>query len=420
MRDLRVKGARTIISMWLIGLVLSSVVVIGCKKEEAKAQANVASDPGTLARGNAGFAINLYGEIRHREGNLFLSPYSISAALAMTSAGARRNTAAQMDQVLRFGLKGESLHATFSTLTDDLNEMGKQGDFELSVANALWGQQGFSFLDPFLDLNKKYYGAGLNLLDFQSDTEGARRTINNWVEKETKEKIKDLLKPGVLNAMTRLVLTNAIYFKGKWAQQFDAESTRDEDFWVTPEKSVKTPMMHQTEDFGYIETESFQALELPYEGDSLSMVVLLPRAKDGLPALEQALDADTLFDWLDRMTEQEVIVALPRFRVTSEFGLAAVLAAMGMEDAFSLEKADFSGMTGKKDLYISAVVHKAFVDVNEEGTEAAAATAVTMMLTAVREMPPVFRADHPFIFLIRDRGSGSLLFMGRLANPEPE
>jgi serpin B len=392
--------------------------MIGCK-QQGTSPAAAATDPVALTQGNTEFAFDLYAEIRAQEGNLFLSPYSISSALAMTYAGARGNTASQMEEALHFGLGGESLHATFAAFTDSLNAEGKRGDFDLSVANALWGQEGFEFLEDFLALNVKYYGAGLNLVDFAGDAEGARKAINSWVEKETRDKIKELIKPGLLNRLTRLVLTNAIYFKGKWASQFDADKTRDEDFWPVPKRSVKVPMMHQTAEFGYMETDDLQVLELPYEGAALSMVVLLPKAA-GLDTLEQALNADTLAAWLDGIREQKVIVSLPRFKVTAGLDLTGVLAGMGMADAFSSMAADFSGMTGGRDLYISAVVHKAFVDVNEEGTEAAAATGVVMTLTSAGPAHPIFRADHPFIFLIMDRESDSILFMGRLVDPEAE
>lgn len=432
-------------TMLCAGLVLLLALVgsfVGCKtSDEQKADKMVAGDAGSaagdvtpapvggategcpadlpaLVPGNTQFALELYDRLRGREGNLFLSPYSISSALAMTYAGARGNTAQEMADVLGFALKGEVLHATFGALTGSLNEKGRQGSFELSVANALWGQKGYKFLDSFLDLNSKHYGAGLNNVDFERNTEGARQTINAWVEKETRDKITELIKQGVLSAATRLVLTNAIYFKGDWASQFEEKRTRDEAFNISVGKSVMVPMMHKTEEFGYMQADGFQALELPYEGDDLSMVVLLPREIEGLDAFEQSLAVESLNTWMAELSKQKVVVTLPRFKMTSEFGLAEILVAMGMKDAFSLKAADFSGMTGRRDLFIDAVVHKAYVDVNEEGTEAAAATGVVMKLTAVRDEPPVFKADHPFMFLIRDTTSGSILFMGRVVNPE--
>lgn len=309
----------------------------------------------------------------------------------------------------------ERLHPTFRELITQLDVQGKKQGYQLNIANALWGQRGYGFLKEFLELTKTNYGAGFNEVDFVKATEEARKTINTWVEKQTKDKIKDLIKPGILNALTRLVLTNAIYFKGNWVSQFDRKQTKDSPFYVKADKKVQMPMMYQKGDFKYMETHKLQALELPYVGSELSMVILLPKNVDGLVELQNLLTLDTLNEWLRNLREQEVEVYLPRFKTTSEFMLAEVLASMGMPDAFSLPPADFSGITGNKDLFISAVIHKAFVDVNEEGTEAAAATAVVMKKSVY--MPRVFRADHPFIFLIRDVSSEGILFLGRLVNP---
>ena len=384
------------------------------------------ADQVQVAEGCNRFAFDLYARLKGAEGNLFLSPYSISTALAMTYAGARGETADQMAKVLCLPASGEAVHGAYGALQKDLNAAGEGGAFELVVANRLWGQKGFAFLPDFLALLEARYGAGLEPLDFAGATEAARQTINAWIEKQTRDKIKDLIKPGILDAATRLVLTNAIYFKGKWAEEFDKKATQDEDFFLTPEKKVAAPLMHRTADFGYLESDDLQALELPYQvargdshgrGDRLAMVVLLPTAKDGLAALEASLSADKVAEWVSKLNRREVRVALPRFKTTAEFSLAQVLAAMGMQDAFDASRADFSGMTGAKDLFISAVVHKAFVDTNEEGTEAAAATAVVMTLSAMPEPPPVFRADHPFLFLIRDTKTGAILFLGRIADP---
>ena len=397
--------------MLLSGLFVWGAVGVRGAPEDADATA--------LVTGNNTFALDLYGALRKQEGNLFLSPFSISTALAMTYAGARGNTAAQMEQALHFEVKREHLHQAFAQLIEQLGAQAREGGYQLSVANALWGQQGAGFLEEFLNLTEKHYGAGLRQVDFAGAAEAARRTINAWVEKETQGKIKDLLQPGVLGALTRLVLTNAIYFKGTWASQFEEGATREEPFTLATGQQVKVPMMNKTEKFGYTEAEDFQALELPYAGDDLSMVVFLPRTVDGLPALEEKLSLENLERWLGGLRRRQVQVSLPRFTMTSQFGLQEVLKSLGITDAFSLPPADFSGMNGRTDLFISAVVHKAFVDVNEEGTEAAAATAVVAVTSAARPEPvPVFRADHPFIFLIRDTRSGSVLFMGRFMNPK--
>jgi len=375
------------------------------------------AEQAALAASNNAFALDLYARIKGQEGNLFLSPYSISSALAMTYAGARGNTATQMAKALHFDLEGPKLHEAFGKLTADLNAAGAKSDFALTVANALWVQEGFELLRDYLDLTKSAYGAGPHPVDFAKAAEAARQTINRWVEEQTRDKIKDLIPKGMLGAMARLVLTNAIYFKGRWATEFFADHTREKPFTLASGEKVNAPTMHHMAHFPLFQGDGFQALALPYKGDRLSMVILLPAKPDGLPALEKSLNADTLTKWVAAMKPQNVLVALPRFKATTTLLLADTLQAMGMADAFGLPPADFSGMTGKKDLFISQVIHKAFVDVNETGTEAAAATAVIMEGGG----PPrfvQFTADHPFLFLIRDNRSGSILFLGRLANPK--
>jgi serpin B len=363
------------------------------------------------------FALDLYGRLRGQEGNVFFSPYSMATALAMTYAGARAETAEQMAKVLHLPVEQEQVPGAFAALDASLTGAGKSRGYELYTANALWGQKGHPFLTAFIKLTHDSYHAGLTEVDFQNATEQARQTINAWVEKQTHDKIKELLAPGVLSDMTRLVLTNAIYFKGDWAKPFKKERTRDELFHVRARQETKVPMMHQKEHFGYLEDAAFQALELPYAGKDLALVVLLPRKVDGLAALERSLTSAKLTTWLGKLHAVEVDVALPKFQLTEELQLAKTLSEMGMPNAFN-SRADFSGMDGSHDLFLSAVVHKAFVDVNEKGTEAAAATGVAVKATAMLANAPVFRADHPFLFLIRDTRSGSILFMGRLIQPE--
>jgi serpin B len=299
----------------------------------------------------------------------------------------------------------------------------------MAVANRLWGQKDYRFLDPFLKGNETHYGSGLETVDFVKDTEGSRKTINGWVEEQTKEKIKDILKPGILTELTRLVLTNAIYFKGDWAAQFDEKRTHEEEFRLSAEKAVRAKMMNRTGEYALLEEKEFQALALPYKGNALSMVVFLPRAADGLAAMEASLTPAALAAHLAKfapMIRAErkplVVVALPQFETTSAFKLNELLVAMGMRDAFDENRADFSGMNGAgpKDpeaLHISAVVHKAYVKVNEEGTEAAAATAVVVGVRSAMPRTSVFRADHPFLFLIRENATGAILFLGRVADP---
>jgi serpin B len=300
---------------------------------------------------------------------------------------------------------------------------GADRGYQLSMANRLWGRAGYEFQPAFLALTEKHYGARLETLDFAHDPDGARGAINRWVERQTADKIKDLIKPGVLAGDTRLVLTNAIYFKGSWADPFKKEATKDEPFLGGPaaERKVDVPMMHRTGGYRYAEDDAAQILELPYAKNEVSMVVILPRKADGLPQLERAMDAKWLGGAVGRLKGREnVQVALPRFTMTAEFELSKPLSSMGMPLAFDPAKADFSGMSTRERLAIDKVIHRAFVDVNEEGTEAAAATAVTMRPTAVREPEPptVFRADHPFVFLIRDTRSGDILFMGKVVDPK--
>ena len=374
------------------------------------------SDTKTVVEGNTAYALDLYEKLKESEGNLFFSPYSISTALAMTYAGARGNTEKQMAKVLHFTLDQKQLHPAFAHLEAQLNIVQEKGNIDLSVANALWIQKDYVFLKEFLDLTKKSYGAVLNRVDFKGACEAARGKINTWVEEETKNKIKDLIKPGILDSLTRLVLANAIYFKGRWESQFEKSKTKQATFWLSPGNSLKVPMMNQKQKFRYMENDSLQILELPYVGNNLSMIVLLPKKVDGLAQLEAALSVKNLTTWMDLLREREILVFLPKYKMSSQFSLGQTLASMGMSDAFT-GKADFSGMTGNKDLYISAVIHKAFVDVNEEGTEAAAATAVAMGFLSMPVPPPIFRADHPFIFLIRHNPSESILFLGKVVNP---
>jgi serpin B len=371
-----------------------------------------------VTKGNNQFALDLYGKLRAREGNLFFSPFSISTALGMTYGGARGQTAAEMASTLHFDANQNRLHAGFAALIADLNRGNpKKRGYELSTANALWVQKNLGLLPDFLNLTRDSYHAGLNEVDFQQATEAARKIINAWVEDKTQRKIKDLLHPGIISADTRLVLTNAIYFKGLWLSQFNKKVTRDEMFKTAGSSPVKTPMMHQKARFNYMQGDGFQALELPYQGKDLTMIVFLPDKTDGLADFERKLTEPQQKQWLSRLRSEEVQVALPRFKMTAEFNLNQTLRSLGMRQAFVPGGADFSGISGSgRNLFIQAVVHKAFVDVNEEGTEAAAATGVAIALTSLPQSK-LFRADHPFVFLIRDNRSGFILFMGRMSRP---
>jgi serpin B len=372
----------------------------------------------TAVAGNTAFAFDLYSQLRSQEGNLFLSPYSISTALAMTYGGARGETAAQMAKAMHFGLVQEKLHPAFAALESGLNAVQQKGQVRLAVANSLWPQKGHGFLPAYLDLCKINYGVAVKPLDFAGAAEPARQTINAWVEDRTNRKIQELLKPGIINPDTRLVLVNAIYFKGNWSSQFDKQLTKAGPFHVSAAKTVEIPMMSMRGEFRYAEYATLQVLELPYAGGDLSMIVLLPSGIAELAGIESSLTSQRVNRWLEQLQRKEVAVFLPKFKTTSQFSLNQTLAALGMTDAFTA-RADFSGMDGTKNLLISAVVHKAFVEVNEEGTEAAAATAVVMETRGMHipEEPAVFRADHPFLFLIRDNQTGSILFLGRIADP---
>lgn len=379
-----------------------------------------ASDLATLVDGNSSFAFNLYQELRETDENLFYSPYSISLALAMTYGGARSETEEQMADALRFTLPQNQLHPAFNALALELDSrgegaQGKDGEgFRLNIVNAIWGQRDYEFLADFLDLLAVNYGAGLRVLDFISAPEESRVTINDWVSEQTEDRIEDLIPQGLISSLTRLVLTNAIYFNAAWDEPFDEDITEDGVFYRLDGSELTVPMMRQTESLGYAEGDGYQAVELLYDGGELSMVILLP-APGQFEAFEEALDAPQVDGIIGSLGYRQVSLTMPKFEFDSSFSLQEALAALGMPIAFS-GGADFSGMTGNRDLSIADVVHKAFVSVDEAGTEAAAATAVVMELTAMPETVEV-TIDRPFIFLIRDIETGAILFVGRTLNP---
>ncbi|MBN1139174.1 MAG: serpin family protein [Anaerolineae bacterium] len=379
------------------------------------------ADVPVLVNGNTAFAFDLYQALKGQPGNLFFSPYSISQALAMTYAGARGETEQQMAKVLHFDLPQSGLHPSFKGLDQELAQRGQgaQGQdakgFRLNVVNALWGQQGYEFLPAFLDLLSQNYDAGLQFVDYVNAAEQARTTINDWVSQQTEGKIKDLIPAGVLDSLTRLVLTNAIYFNAAWAMPFDKGMTKDGAFTLLDGSQVQVPMMKQTGSLGYAKGQGYQAVELPYDGQELSMVILLP-AEGQFAAFEGSLDAAQVEAILQELAPGQVALTMPRFKFDSQFSLKDALSQMGMPLAFSFD-ADFSGMTGDRELFIGAVLHKAFVSVDEAGTEAAAATAVEMSLESAPETPAEVTVDRPFLFLIRDRKTGTLLFLGRVVDP---
>ncbi len=384
-----------------------------------------AADLATLAQDNAAFAFDLYARLRTTApaANFMLSPHSISTALAMTYAGARSNTATEMAKAMHFGLAPDRLHAAFNTLDEELSArgqgaQGKDGKgFRLNNVNAIWGQSGYKFLPAFLDTLAQNYGAGLRLLDFMRQAEPSRLAINQWVSDQTEARIKDLIPRGAINDSTRLVLTNAIYFNAAWANPFDAKATVSEPFTMADGKTVSAPMMKKRANFAYAEGDGWQALELPYEGRELAMDVLLPAAGK-FDAFEAALSGARLDGVLKSLKGDYMVdVSLPRWKFDSSFGLIDPLKALGMKAAFTDGMADFSGMDGTRNLLITAIVHKAFVAVDEAGTEAAAATGVIAGVTSMPVKSAGFTADRPFIFVIRDLKTGAVLFVGHVMNP---
>ena len=370
------------------------------------------------------FALALHKELREIRRNLFFSPFSIRMALAMTYAGARGETASQMKRALCFGSSDEAVQRHIADITHKFSARNRTGD--VSMANALWSQEGAPLCPEFVDLVARHYGGSLNTLDF-GQPEAARATINGWVEHETKGRIPELLRQGSLTDETRLVLANAVYFKGTWELKFKATETRDEPFYLEDGVTVSVPVMHQRKQFRYVEEQGFQAVNLDFQGGDVSMIVLLPDTKDGLWNLEARVTAPMLHECLPRMFAHDVRLSLPRFKMACGIdNVVCALQARGMVMPFDPLTADFSGINGLRApaedaLFISTVVHKAFVELNEDGAEAAAATAGTVAGCAAGAPRAVtFRADHPFLFAIRDTRSGAILFLGRVADPTAE
>ena len=387
------------------------------------ASPNVAeADVAELAARSNAFAFDLYQAVREDKDNLFYSPYSISLALAMTYAGARGETEQQMADTLHFTLPQDRLHPAFNALDLELASRaegteGQDGEgFRLNIVNSIWGQSDYSFVPEFLDVLAKDYGAALRLLDFESAPEESRKTINEWVSDQTEGKIEDLIPQDAVSELTRLVLANAIYFNAAWSHPFEEKQTQDGAFHLLDGGQVTIPMMQQTELFGYSEGEGYQAIELPYVGEKLSMVILLP-ASGRFEEFERSLDAERVDAIVEDLAQKNVALTMPKFDFDSSFQLADTLAGMGMPDAFSPETANLAGMDGTRKLFIQDVMHKAFVSVDEAGTEAAAATAVVVGITSAPSSPVEVTVDRPFVFLIRDIEINVILFVGRVVNP---
>ncbi len=369
------------------------------------------------------FAVDLYNNYKSEERNMFFSPYSISSALAMTYEGAKGKTAEEMQAVLHLPDDKEKIRSDFVGINNDLNKADKT--YKLSVANALWAQKDYTFIDSYFNIVDKYYGGKVTNLDFKKDTENSRITINNWAEDKTNDKIKDLIPKGILLPDTRLVLTNAIYFKANWSSQFYAENTRDGQFKLSSGANTPIKMMHQTNYFNYGETDDLQILEMDYLDKDLSMLIILPK-EDNINQIENIFGEQKLNEWKNDMQNNKVFVTLPKFKFETKYFMAKDLKKMGMPTAFKDHYANFTGISlaipeSQSRLYIGEVIHQTFIEVAEYGTEAAAATAVRMIAGSARqtptEEPKIFTADHPFIFIIQQKETGNILFMGKVVDP---
>ena len=387
------------------------------------------TDLAGLVDGNGAFAFDLYQALRTQDGNLFYSPHSISLALAMTYAGAEGQTERQMAEALGFSLSRDRLHSAFNALDRELASRGEglqdeDGEgFRLNIVNAVWGQQEHPFREPFLDVLAESYGAGVRQADFREMPEESRIAINDWVAENTEDRITDLIPPDVITPLTRMVLTNAIYFNASWTYAFAEADTRQRPFHLLDGGSVDVPMMRTEEDFGYTAGDGYQAVDLPYVGDELSMTVIVPD-RGRFREFEESLDTNLASQIIADLGFRHVTLELPKFEFDSRFRLGETLKSLGMPDAFDSAASDFSGMDGRsclagdpECLYIREVVHKAFVSVDEAGTEAAAATAVMMQAESAPPDPVSVTLDRPFVFLIRDRETGAVLFAGRVVEP---
>ncbi|MFO7810681.1 MAG: serpin family protein [Candidatus Delongbacteria bacterium] len=372
------------------------------------------------AESNNIFMVKAYKVLTEKEknNNIFISPFSISSALAMTYAGSAGSTESEMAHALEFSKNTVAFHKSFGNMTEKINSVSKKGNLELSIANSLWLAEGYEFLDEFLRINNTYYNTETTNLDF-SESVTARKRINDWVAEKTKDKIKDLIPKGILDALTKLVLTNAVYFKAEWKDQFKERMTNKDTFFTSEAKSAEIEMMNQKKRFNYAENDEAQFIEMPYKGNDASMFVLLPKKKSGLDNIEKKLTWEYIEKLTANMEPEQVDVYFPKYKMSLKYELREILNELGMKKAFN-KGADFSKMNGNRDLYISAVIHKTFIEVDETGTEAAAATAVVMRMKSAMPDPEfkTFKADHPFFYFIKERSTGAVLFAGRVSNPK--
>lgn len=397
-------------------LILVSGMALGNTRFAFCQNAMPSSPQPAVSSGNNQFAFDLFKNVASgdKNANVFFSPVSISTALAMAYAGSQGETQKQMAQVLHFTGSQQEVASGFHTLMTSMSQPANNA-YQLNIANALWAQKNTRFVAEFTNLMSTYYSGEFNSVNF-GDAQQTLATINHWVAGKTANKIPQLLHPGDISALTRLVLTNAVYFKGDWTTPFVETLTQPENFTTGDGAQKQVPMMHRTGRMTYAQSSDLQMLELPYRGNEQSMLILLPRA--GAPDPWSNFTWEKLQQLRKQMTETKVILSLPRFKLEDRLSLAPSLSQMGMPDAFS-RTANFSGITGESGWHISAVIHDAVIDVNEKGTEAAAATGVAISTLAMRREPEpvIFRADHPFLYMIVHKPSNSILFMGRLSNP---
>ena len=404
-------------------VVFSSILFFGCSKEKPIIVDDTQATPdgiNTIVDANNQFAFDVYSKLSENNendaGNVFFSPYSISTALAMAYEGANGKTAEEMKEVLYFPEDNLVMKSSFAQLYNLLNKQDKE--YKLSTANALWAQKDYVFLREYINTVEQYYGGKTTNLDFVNENAKSVKIINEWIEDQTNDRIKGMIPQ--LSPLTRLVLTNAIYFKGQWLHEFKKKNTKDMDFKITSDNIVTSSMMYYYDDkvsFNYAETNKMQILELPYKGEELSMIVFLPKEND-MDVLETSLNVKKLGEFKSKLHKEDVIIYLPKFTFETKYSLPETLTSLGMKSAFVSQDADFSGMDGTKNLFIGDVIHQAFVEVNEEGTEAAAATAIVMEFKSAKQQEPkIFNADHPFMFIIQEKSTGTILFMGKVVEP---
>ena len=421
---------RKILSFFLVSLALIASLT-SCAPKTGLLQSKLAritspnvipASRAQLVEDNNAFALDFYQQIHALPGNQFFSPYSLSIALAMTYAGASGQTSQQMAKALRYTLPAEQLHPAFNALDLDLvptaTADAETDKFQLSIANSLWLQKDYTFLQTYLDLLAQNYAAGLHTVDFNKSPDPARQAINAWISKQTKEKIKDMIPPGTIDPNTRLVLANAIYFNALWVHPFRLMKTTSEPFHLLDGTQASVPMMAEPKpySFPYVDGEGFQAIELPYLDDTTGFLIFMPD-EGNFPSFEATLNWDKFMTIRDSLQDKPVAVKLPKFQFSTSYNLNTTLQSMGMVDAFDRSSADFSGMDGKRDLYIGSAIHDAFVKVDEKGTEAAAATTIEVVEVSLPQGFIELTIDRPFIFAIQDHKTGTILFLGRLVNP---